>query len=72
MHTRKEAGAVKDNPYFAKRLIERLRLCGFEYYKDTAIGLAAHEARRGAHQGLDVVICIQRKDGRFALEWSSP
>jgi hypothetical protein len=33
MRARKESGAVKDNPHFAKRLVERLWLCGFRPYK---------------------------------------
>lgn len=44
----------------------------FAQDKSTAIGLAVREAQRDAHQGLDVVVCVQQKDGSFLLEWSSP
>jgi hypothetical protein len=43
----------------------------FAYDRDTAIGLAVREARNEASQGLDVVVCVQQKDGTFHLEWSS-
>jgi len=43
----------------------------FSRDKSTAIGLAVHDAQREAHQGLDVVVCVQQKDGSFELEWSS-
>jgi hypothetical protein len=48
------------------------RTGAFAYDKSTAVGVAIREAQIDHGQGLDVIVCVEQKDGTFKQEWASP
>jgi hypothetical protein len=76
-----KAGAGHDRTYQVVWSAARARfevlgddgqLHGFSSDQHIAIGAAVREATHAHGEGLSVIVCVERKDGTFSVEWESP